>query len=122
MLAIFIISGILGLIGAVFGLLTFIFWLWMLVDCIQNNRLSGSERVLWALVIFFLPCIGSLDLLSGGPEAVEAMADGPWSVSKCACSKPSSTQITGRWPVMPTPGLQPGDFPGCAAGGGVDLH
>ena len=37
----------------------FIFWLWMLIDCIKNEK-DGTQRVIWAVVIFFFPCIGSL--------------------------------------------------------------
>ena len=47
------------LIG-LFSLLTFVFWLWMLIDAIQKPSLSGNERLIWILVIVFLPCIGSL--------------------------------------------------------------
>lgn len=42
------------------GLLTFVFWLWMLIDAIRKPSLSGTERLVWVLVIFFLPCVGSL--------------------------------------------------------------
>jgi hypothetical protein len=41
-------------------LLCFVFWIWMLVDCIRNERLSGNERLAWALVIFFLYALGGL--------------------------------------------------------------
>jgi hypothetical protein len=47
-------------LGAIFGLLTFIFWVWMLIDAIKNPRLDGTQRVIWVLVIFFLPCLGSI--------------------------------------------------------------
>jgi hypothetical protein len=46
--------------AGLFGLLTFIFWVWMLIDAIQNPRLDGNKRIIWVLVIIFLPCIGSL--------------------------------------------------------------
>ena len=45
---------------AVVGLLAFIFWLWMLIDAIQNPRLVGNQRIVWVLVIIFLPCLGAL--------------------------------------------------------------
>lgn len=45
---------------ALFSLLTFVFWLWMLIDAIQKPSLSSNERLIWILVIIFLPCIGSL--------------------------------------------------------------
>jgi hypothetical protein len=46
----------------VFGLslLTFVLWIWMLIDAIQNPRLVGNEKIVWILVIIFLPCIGSI--------------------------------------------------------------
>lgn len=52
----FIITGAVSL-G---GLLALIFQIWMLIDAIQNPRLQGSQRVVWVLVIIFLPCLGPL--------------------------------------------------------------
>ena len=43
-----------------FSLLTFVLWLWMLIDAIKNPSLSSNERIIWVLVIIFLPCVGSL--------------------------------------------------------------
>ena len=48
------------LFGSIIGLLTFAFWLWMLIDCLTNQGLEGSEKVAWVLVIILLPFIGSL--------------------------------------------------------------
>ena len=48
-----------GFIGLAIAALVFIFWLWMLIDCIKNEK-DGTQRVIWAIVIFFFPCIGSL--------------------------------------------------------------
>ena len=45
-------------IGLILLLLT-IFWIWMLVDCIGNNALDSTERLVWALVIFFSHFLGS---------------------------------------------------------------
>jgi hypothetical protein len=42
------------------GILYFIFWLWMLIDCLKNQRLDGTEKLIWVLVIFFLHVIGPL--------------------------------------------------------------
>ena len=60
-----------SLIGAGFGLLFFLvcglitlagflFWLWMLIHAITNKGLADAERIVWVLVIIFLPFIGSL--------------------------------------------------------------
>ena len=42
------------------GILAFIFWIWMLIDAIQNPRLSGNERIVWVLVIIFVPFLGPI--------------------------------------------------------------
>jgi hypothetical protein len=59
--------GIVTLLGISIGLLTLplalagvIFWIWMLIHCIRNDGLDGTQRVLWALLIWFLPIIGSI--------------------------------------------------------------
>lgn len=59
-----IIGGVFGLfaflVGAVLSLACFVFWLWMLIHAITNKGLAGAERVVWVLVIIFLPFIGSI--------------------------------------------------------------
>jgi len=49
-----------GLIGIVLGLAGFLFWLWMLIHAITNNGIDGAEKIVWVLVIIFLPFVGSL--------------------------------------------------------------
>lgn len=36
------------------------FWLWMLVDCLNNKNLSGSQRCCWALFIFYACLVGAI--------------------------------------------------------------
>jgi hypothetical protein len=48
------------LFGGVIGLACFALWVWMLIDCLTNNGIQGSEKVAWVLVIVLLPFIGSL--------------------------------------------------------------
>lgn len=43
-----------------FGILTTVFWIWMLIDCLQNPSLQGSEKIVWVLVILFLHVLGAL--------------------------------------------------------------
>ena len=45
--------------GAV-GLLLFVFWIWMLVDCLQNERLQGNDKLVWVLVVVLLHFLGAL--------------------------------------------------------------
>ncbi len=59
-----IVSGVVGIILFLFaGLLSlacFAFWLWMLVHAIGNKGLSDGERIVWVLVVIFLPFLGSI--------------------------------------------------------------
>jgi hypothetical protein len=43
----------------ILGIAIFAFWLWMLID-ILGSSMPTNDKILWALVIFFLPLIGSL--------------------------------------------------------------
>jgi hypothetical protein len=38
---------------------TFILWIWMLIDCATNEP-SGSEKIVWVLIILLGGCIGAL--------------------------------------------------------------
>jgi hypothetical protein len=49
-----------GAILSLLGILAFVFWIWMLVDCIQNQHHQGTEKVVWVLVIVFLHFLGAL--------------------------------------------------------------
>jgi Phospholipase_D-nuclease N-terminal len=47
------------IIESLIGLVAFIFWVWMLIDCLSSSRPTG-EKLLWFLVIFFLNLLGAL--------------------------------------------------------------
>jgi hypothetical protein len=59
-----LIGGLIGLfVGALlllFVVLAFVFWIWMLVDAIQNKALGDGEKVGWVLAIVFFHFLGSL--------------------------------------------------------------
>ena len=48
------------ILGLIFSVLYFIFWIMMLVDCIKNSRLTGTEKVVWILVILIAQFIGPI--------------------------------------------------------------
>ena len=58
------ISGFVSLlaiiIGGLISLACFAFWLWMLIHAITNKGLSDGEKIVWVLVVIFLPLIGSI--------------------------------------------------------------
>ena len=36
------------------------FWIWMLVDCLQNEPSEGNDKVVWLLVIILTSALGAL--------------------------------------------------------------
>ena len=49
-----------GLFMMLLSVAALIFWIWTLVDCLTSKRLSETQKIVWALVIFFVGIIGSL--------------------------------------------------------------
>ena len=48
------------LISMVLSLLFFVFWIWMLIDCVKYEPSTGNEKIIWVLVIVLLNGIGAL--------------------------------------------------------------
>ncbi|HEV2653696.1 MAG TPA: PLD nuclease N-terminal domain-containing protein, partial [Ktedonobacteraceae bacterium] len=42
------------------SLLSTAFWIWMVVDCAMNKRLSDMQKALWIVLILFTHFIGAL--------------------------------------------------------------
>lgn len=42
------------------SLLFFVFWLWMLIDCLTRQFHEPNDKLVWVLVIIFLPLLGAL--------------------------------------------------------------
>jgi hypothetical protein len=68
-----IIGGLFSLLVILFcgalSLAAFAFWLWMLIHAITNKGLSDGEKIVWVLVVIFLPFLGSiLYFLLGRPK------------------------------------------------------
>jgi len=65
MLALFTLGGweiilILALLGPL-ALLSMVFWIWMLIHAIQNNKgLDDTEKIVWVIVIALLHFLGAL--------------------------------------------------------------
>ena len=55
MIALIAVLGVLTLLLLIpFALAGFGFWVWMLIHAIRNDHLSGTSRVLWAALVWFL--------------------------------------------------------------------
>lgn len=52
-----------------FGIGSFVLWLYALIDAIKNPRLSDQQRLIWVLVIVFTHFIGALIYLVVGKNA-----------------------------------------------------
>ena len=37
-----------------------IFWLWALIDCVTNKKITDSQKLIWALAMIFTHIIGAL--------------------------------------------------------------
>ena len=55
-----IVELLLVLLVAPLCLVTFAFWIWMLVHAISNNGLSDIEKLIWVLVMLFTHFIGAV--------------------------------------------------------------
>jgi hypothetical protein len=47
----------------VFFLLMFagtIFWIWMIVDCVQNEPATGNDKIVWLLLLLFTHFVGAV--------------------------------------------------------------
>jgi phosphotransferase system glucose/maltose/N-acetylglucosamine-specific IIC component len=70
-----IVSGIFGVLVFLFmaalGLACFAFWLWMLIHAITNKGLGDGEKIVWVIVVIFLPVLGPiLYFFIGRPKAI----------------------------------------------------
>ena len=41
-------------------ILASIFWLWVLVDCVTKEPSEGNDKIVWTILIIFLPWIGAI--------------------------------------------------------------
>jgi prolipoprotein diacylglyceryltransferase len=55
-----IFGGLAMLFFGVFLILTSIFWILMLVDCIKRKFKKNDDKILWVIVIVFTQVIGAL--------------------------------------------------------------
>ena len=53
------LGGGLFCVFAVVGLALLAFWIWMLIDCVQNEPSTGNDKIVWVLVIVLLGWIGA---------------------------------------------------------------
>ncbi len=63
------------LVGGVIALALFAFWIWMLIHAITNKGLRDTEKVIWVIVVIFLPVLGPiLYFFLGRPKGAGGIA------------------------------------------------
>ncbi len=55
-----IIGLFMALVGGAIALGLFVLWIWMLIHAITNKGISDTEKVLWVVVIIFVPVLGPI--------------------------------------------------------------
>ena len=58
----------LGFVGILLVVVASIFWVWALIDCLQNSRLQGIEKLVWVVVILFTHLLGAIIYFAVGRE------------------------------------------------------
>jgi hypothetical protein len=41
------------------ALLATIFWIWVLIDCISKESSTGNDKIVWTMLIIFIPLLGA---------------------------------------------------------------
>ncbi len=59
-LGVWLLPVALVLLGVLFVVLCFAFWIWMLIDCIKNENIGGNEKVAWVIAIALTHCLGAV--------------------------------------------------------------
>lgn len=59
-----------GIFSLLIGIIYFIFWLWMLIDAITSTSLDTTAKVIWVLVVFFIPCGAIIYFFAGRRRGV----------------------------------------------------
>ena len=60
--ALFLGTSFLLIFGIMFvaGLLSMVFWVWMLIDCVLRDFKKDSDKIVWVLLMLFLGIIPSI--------------------------------------------------------------
>ena len=62
--------------GGIPGLmiLASLFWLWVLIDCVTKEPSEGNDKIVWTILIIFVPWIGAiLYYFVRRPERIKAV-------------------------------------------------
>jgi Phospholipase_D-nuclease N-terminal len=56
----FLLSSINFVVSGVFGLAFTAFWFWMLLEAATKEPREGNERLVWIIIIAFVPYMGAI--------------------------------------------------------------
>ncbi len=107
MLAGFLVVMMLACLGLLLGVGGTILWIWAIIHCIQNRRLSDGEKILWILLIIFTHFIGAVIYFAVG-RAANRMVPYPYTGQQQPYQYPYGTPVQQQPYQSPyaTPGQQ----------------
>jgi hypothetical protein len=54
-----------------FGLISLLFWIWCIIDVVNNEPAEGNDKIIWLLIVIFLQALGGLIyILARRPERI----------------------------------------------------
>lgn len=53
-------TGLVVVVSTLISIVTLAFTCWMLVECVTREPSLGTERLIWVLIILFVPFVGPL--------------------------------------------------------------
>ena len=48
------------LLMIIIGVLAFLFWIWMIVDCAKRNFKNDAEKIVWIIIVVLASWVGAL--------------------------------------------------------------
>lgn len=64
-----------GVVALLVSLAAVVIWVWGLIDAATNPALDGAAKIVWLLLIFFLPVVGTIAYMLMRPSPT--MGAGP---------------------------------------------
>ena len=88
-----------------------VFWIWTLIDCLTNKRLTDTQKAIWAVVIILVGMIGSLIYFFAGRSPKTYAPPRQYYYSPQPYRQPQTVQASGNNYRPYQEGYRPHDNP-----------
>ena len=78
------------------GVAVMVFWIWTLIDCLTNKRLTETQKVVWTLVIVFVGWVGALIYFFAGRSPKVYVPASPYYYPPQGYTQPVGEQAPGE--------------------------